>query len=337
MSVRQPRAFLSCGGQIVPTELDVTRNGHASSGNLTAHFPVRGKGVDAGTLSGSAPIPVEAIIDGQRVFTGELDHVEMKIDVHGGASFHVSARDKGAKLLDAKSTEAFRNMTHMQVVQQLAGKAGLGVVTDGGEQNAGKEYKSDEHELITDHSSPWSAIQKMAELDGKTAFVDLDSLYYVDPSFTTGGGTSLIYMPPSELGHANGNFLSLHLRRNLNMSKTLNVEVKSWHSKKRKMVQGQASKGGSGGTREYKERYPHLTDGQANNIANKRAKELGQHEYTVHAEIPGDASLSVRGQVSVGGTGTAFDRSYMIDSLHHRIDSHGGFHTRISGKMPGGG
>jgi phage protein D len=89
----------------------------------------------------------------------------------------------------------------------------------------------------------------------------------------------------------------------------------------------------------YKTR-PELTQNQVNSEQKKVARQAGQFEYATEVDMRGDVNCNPTKQLQLTGTGTAFDQTYDIMSVTHRISTAEGYRMTIighSGSSAGGG
>jgi len=329
MSVRHPRAIIETGGgAITPMEIDVTINTLQSSGQFRSKFPIRAPGVSAAYWASASPIPITILVNGIKLFIGQCDSVETDLST---GIISISGRDKSAGPNDKKAIGAHRNKKRSDIVKEVAGRHGLKFVGDASADMAGLQYK-DEFDHIVDHISDWTLVQQLAELDGKVAFIQGDELHYKDSSDDALALYQIFYVPPTPLSHAIGNWTKLSFSRNVQLSKTVKVKVASWNAKKKQKVEAEETVGGKGGEIEYRYRHPNLNQGQAKTMAGKKAKENARHEITCEADVPGDASFNRRSKISVTGTGTVYDQTYEVDSIHHRMEQNSAYRMVIRAK-----
>lgn len=77
------------------------------------------------------------------------------------------------------------------------------------------------------------------------------------------------------------------------------------------------------GTQRYIFVRPNLTEDQALQLAQTTAEQITRQERHVEIEMPGELTLSPRSQVAITGTGTSFDQSYWVDSIHRQVSMAG--------------
>jgi phage protein D len=254
-----------------------------------------------------------AVFDGVPVFWGSPDNVA--VDFAAGI-ISVSGRDKSKGPIEKKSTESFKNKTRAQVVQEIAGRHGLEFVGTGSMDKAGKQQQIDWNH-ITDEVSDWSTVQRLADEDGKVAFVSNGKLFYSDPDDTTTGVLPLFYVPQTAASAAQSNFLSCTIHRNLQAGRPHQVNVHSHHTKKNETYHERANVGGNGAILTYDYEHAELQKGQGQKIAQKRLREHVRHELTVDCDIVGNPLVLPTWQLALTGFGP-WSQSYFIDEVHHR-------------------
>ena len=313
--VRAPRAQVSIGGMTIePITAHASQEATKRSSTMSAMCALDDFGGDQffGSLSDNSG---SIMISGQTLCDGEWDHVGIDYDER---VVRLSGRDKSAKLHEQKSSEKFKNQKRSEIVQTVAKRNGLTAQVDAGKLLAGKIEQIDWSKL-TDGVSDAAILHKLAELEGARWWVKNGMLHFKSKS--SGGGYSVQYQAPSGSGPATGNFLRLQISLNLQAAKTLKCEVKSWHSKKKELIQASKSLNGNGGTLTYRYRSPGMEQDHADDLALKKLAEHSRHELTIHVEMVGDPSIDIGMGLQLQGT--AFDQSYDMDRIDHTIGPSG--------------
>ena len=264
------RAWVSINGLQVPclrgtAEQCSTRQSSTFSADVPLNYP----GV-IGAISGlgdnSSSVSVESVAGSGTLVSGEIDTVTAKY-IEGIVT--VKGRDGSAKLHEMKSAEKWTNRKTGDIVQDLAGRAGLGFAGDPGIMMAGK-YVNIDWAKLTDGISFAGVIQKCCEIDAARWWCDgNNTLHYVYQSGAT-GNYQLNYDPGPPIV---ADFLHLSVKRNIQAGKTINVTVKSWHPKQKQVNQYTATQGGNGGPVQYSYHIPNLTKERVQKHAESRAKE----------------------------------------------------------------
>lgn len=285
-------------------------------------------------FDGLANSTVQVMINGAQI-GGDfiLDHPEFDFDA---TEIKLSGRDSATStLVDTQNTQSYLNQTPNQVVQSLAN--GIPVDMDDVSQTAGKTFDNSNWSAITHRAQSWDAIQNIADLNGKNAYITGGMVYVKDineqlPSYAVN------WSPPSEDGFATCNVLSLKCRQDGPMSKTHNVKVSSHNYKQKQTLNATATAGGSApGTRNYNYVVPSSTQDQLQSIATKKANEHAKHGFNVSVEIPGDVTIVARMSLALSGTSTVFDQTYDMETVKHSAEFGGGYKVAITGKTQGGG
>jgi hypothetical protein len=257
------------------------------------------------------------------LIVGEIDSIDLDFVA---TTIHISGRDKSAKLHGKKTAEKWQNKKGSEIVTELAGRAGLSTGNiDASKQLAGKKLEKDFVKL-TDGVGVSTAIHLLSQFDGARWWVDKNGKFNYQSVLSGGGGSSysLNYKPPDPGSPMIADFMSLRIHLNLPAKKGVKVTVKSWHPKDKKLYTGEAKAGGGGGggePSEYVYHVPTLDQAHADQHAKSRAKEHARHAITLTATVVGDPSIDAGGSVSLSGT--PFDGTYQIDSVHHEFGMSG--------------
>lgn len=317
--VNPHRAWLSVNGFLIPCiSGSAEQSGTRKSSHFSATVPLNYPGAAAALAGlGDNSSGVIVLSNGTQapLVMGEIDTTDFHFGQNG--TIHASGRCKSIKLHNKKSNQKFVNQTTTQVVQTLAGQAGLGASVGGGGAMAGKKLDQ-EFAKMTDGQSFASVITKCAELDNARWYVDNDGTLHYDIG-PGGGGYSVHYSPGTP---ESADFFELSIKRNIQAGKTIKCTVKSWHPKQKKANEGTGTSGGNGGPVEYGYTIPGLQQDQCQKHAKSKADEVARHEITVNVRCVGDPSINVAMGLSVSGTGF-FDQSYTIDSIHHQFGMSG--------------
>lgn len=267
-----------------------------------------------------------ALFNGVPVFWGSPDNIA--IDFARG-EISVSGRDKSKGPIEKKTTESFKNMTRAQVVQQIAGRHGLGFDGSGSMDKAGKQQQIDWNH-ITDEVSEWSLVQRLADEDGKVAYISKGILHYRDPDDVSTGVFPIYYVPQTAGSAAQGNFLSVCIHRNLQAGRPHKCTVHSHHTKKNETYHEYSNIGGNGAIQTLDYEHAELQQGQGQKIADKRLREHVRHELTVDAHIVGNTSVDPTMQLGLSGFGP-WSQTYFIDEVRHEA-SRNSFTTSITAR-----
>lgn len=330
MGVVKPfSAFLSANGSQTPLmsfSVHQSKTKHGDTFKADSAFDMLSQGVAWWTTQKN--IDVQIIVNGTKIFDGVIDHTDYdwsqcKIDFSG--------RDKGSALMDKTTSQKFLNQTPSQIVQTMAGAAGVSSNVDTPGGMAGTIYTTDMAK-ITNRGSQWSAVNELADLFGMNTYMTGGTLYFKNSP------ESLPLYPINYTRQAPGvptsNAVILKTSRNHILGRPVTTNVHSHNHKKKTVVTATVNKSGSGAPLIYNHvTRPGLTQDQATRIANKKHAEVTQHEYVLDGlEIPGDEALTPLFMVSLSGTGTAFDQTYAIASVDHEGKYDGGYTCKIDCK-----
>ena len=255
--------------------------------------------VSAGGLSGT-------------LVSGKLDKGAVDLDTR---TVKVSGRDMSGALHEMKASKSWINQTPSQIVQELAGMAGLAANASGLSLMAGKLFQIDYTKIANDVSLS-QIIHKLGEFEGARWWVKDSTLYYQPPDQAT-GAYPVVYSKPQNGGPAGGNFLKLNIDRNMVLAQGATVNVAGWHQKKEQTIK---STQGSGPAT-YNFEIHNLEQDHADQYAKAKHSDIMLHQFTVTAEMVGDPTIDIGQQLSLSGTPA--DNTYTIDSIHHQIGDHG--------------
>lgn len=332
MSVRKVTGTLETGGGtfgLVTASCDF--NFMQNAGTFRAQLAI--SDTDMNYWAKAAPIEITLKVMGKELFAGIVDNV---VPNYGQGLVDIDGRDYTAKLIEKTTKDSFVNRKRSDVVQELAGRAGLGAVVSGGGgvvgDQAGKQWEQEHSNSISTGESLWSIIQRYAKIDNVLAYVEDRTLYYVSDAQAQGGSYSFNYKPPSPQGHATANAVDISFRRNLNLAKTLRVSINGWHTKQKKKLKGEATKPGQGGELLIEDHRANnlKNDGEAQSKAQSTLDELAEKEFAATVHVPGDPSMKRRGSMSISGT--AFDGSYKLESIHHSLGWTTPYTTTLHGR-----
>lgn len=322
--VRQHTAAIN---GILISQGSVSQTAKRRSSTFSCSVPMSESGaLSAFSNGGSATI----IVNDQPIFmgiidTGDFDFIQRVITVSG--------RDKSGSLHEMKTSEKWVNKTPQDIIQDLAGRAGLSPqVTASAMLKAGRQVTQDFSKL-SDGVSFADIIHKMSELLGANWYVQGNNLIVSDQTGT--GSYSLNYSSPSPF--VRSDCLSLKVCVNFPAAAGNMVTVKSWHPKQRMVNMGTGMAGGGGGgggkMQNFTFHLPALTMDHAQQWAKSRSKEIARHAFTLHAEVVGDPTIAAGMSIQLSGTGQ-FDKSYFADEVTHSFGM-GGYTTSITGRTAG--
>ena len=328
------RAWLSVNGFLIPVlhgsaEQHGTRRSSTFSATVPLNYP-GAEGALAALGDNQSGVIVENAAGAGPLVMGEIDSTDFHYGQNG--TIVVSGRDNSIKLHNKKVNKKWTDQPSTQVVQDVAQMCGLGCQTSGSGSGGSCGKKCDqEHDKMADGQTGASIISKLAEQDHARWWCDTNSILHYDIDPQGGGGFSVQYDPgPPE--HAD--FFTLSIKRNIQAGKQIKVTVNSWHTKDKKMNTGEGQAGGNGGPLEYQYNIPGLKQGEPQQRAQNKAKEINRHEITVSVKVVGDPTIRIDSGLMV--IGTAFAGSYIIDSVHHSFGM-SGYTMNITARNSRGG
>lgn len=327
-------AFLNVDGGQFPIESgSVAQHATRRSSTFSGAIPLSYPGAEAALASlgdNTATITVSTRGVEGTLITGEIDTTDFD---YVGRTIRFTGRDKSAKLHDNKTSEKWLNKKPSEIVQDLAGRAGLSVNVDASQLMAGKQLQQDFVKL-SDNVSFAYVIHKLAEFDGARWFVDpMGTLHYLSMDNPSGIYT-LNYVPPTG-GPMIADFMHLSIRRNIQAGKGIAVTVKSWHPKQKQVFSDTSNVEGKGGPIKYNYHIPNLLQEHVSKHARSEANEKARHELTLSASVVGDPTINVAMGLQLTGTGF-WDQTYQMDTVHHQIGM-SGHRTNITARGAMGG
>lgn len=330
--LRQPRAWLVAGGHTIVIrgfECNLTRRAEASTAEV---FMALDDPTNPGPMFWSQGGQISASLvatngDGADT-TGTLlvGYVEVADVDFGTRSVKAHLVDMTRPLLDNRTDANWTNTQTSQIVQQLAAQNGLNCVADPGSM-AGRTFNDQDYACLSDLQSHWDLIQELARQDGYVAFVNGNTLYYVDPGNVVGSTYSILYTPPSQGTYETSNAVKLRCRHNFNIGQGVQGGVDSYNT-----YDNQPYSASSGsGSLQSTSRQPGLTSDQTKTAAQRNTRELEMHEYDIDVTMRGDVTVQPTMMLSLSGTQSAFDMTYYIIDVEHHMNDDDGYTMTISG------
>lgn len=332
-SLRFVSATVTVGGlPFVCETLKVDQTQQQNADTMSADIPLNSPGSTLGFwASVSSETEVTAEIMGVPLFLGTLDKCHVSLEHQ---MVCIGGRDKSRGMIEAKSSESFKNKPSSQIVSEIAARHGLTPVIEATGGRAGKTMQID-WTHITDEISQWTLVNRLADNEGKVAYVTMNELHFETIDSGALGSIDVFYVPQTPGSHVNGNFQTLEITRNLQAGRPSKVGVHSWHSKKKQALHQYAQAGGNGAILNYDFKHAGLEPEQAQQIAQKRLREVKRQEITIEYGGPGNPLCRPRKMLNLGGTG-AFDQGYYIDKVCHDAGHHG-YRMNVTARNSKGG
>lgn len=337
-SARQPRCLVIAGNgvQLAPIECNVHVSIHQNADTFYATLPLDNVGgLDEIFWANATPISIEirgtndkATGGYRQLLIGNVDETQINFNDRTVA---IKGRDYTARLLDYKVAQQWRNRNVDDVIKEVAGAVGLDVQFVGDEVRAGTQYDQD-FTHVADLTSGWNVIVDLARKVGCIAFVKSTTVYVQPIDAMPLGTVPFRYARPTPLQRAQSTAPMISAMRNLNLAKDASVTIKSYqHKQGKRVVSTFDSKGKQTSATSdrlvFEHRAANLTKGQQDKIAKAHLKATISHERVVNiTNAPGDVN-AVAGLMgmTLTGTGTAFDQTYILSEVVHRFSREGGY------------
>lgn len=252
----------------------------------------------------------------------------------------VTGRDLTGAFIDAKLIDQYVNQKSYQVANALGAAHGLTVQATTTTANIGTYYEIDQVKLQANRSE-WDLLCYLARQEGFVVYVSGHTLYFGPDTREQNDPYVIQWTPPTDAaGYPTANVMDLSFTRNMTVAKGISVTVRSASlTTKTPVVQSYptATKGIApgksspyGATQTY---YFTLPPGhsavQCQQYAQKMYAQIIAHAMKVNGRLPADNLLSVQTQLSVQGTGTAFDQSYFVMGVTREMEVDGGYTMRF--------
>lgn len=322
-------AWLVVGGSAWPIENgSVTQSAHRKTSSFSGVVPMSWPGARSffSSVDNGQEASIRVMARGQMatLITGALDHVDFGYIPDRVIRFQ--GRDKSSKLHEKISSEKWLNKKPSEIVQELIGRAGLSGKITASKVKAGKQLQQDFVKL-SENVTYATVIMEMARIDGARWWVDANGTFHY-ALFGDTQGTYSIYINQSS-NPIRSDCIELKIERNLQAARPHEVTVKGWHPKKRKIFSYTSNVSGVGPTRTWNYQVPTIDDDRAQRHAKSEAGDKARHEFKCTATVVGDPSVSAGMGLSVSGTD--FDQTFDIDSVHHNFGM-GGYRTHITAR-----
>jgi phage protein D len=326
-SLRAPGLTVLADGNPLPNviDADITDNAHFAAARFRLRLAADPATV-ASLLGPGTIIDVQLTLGGPPVsiLQGEADTVSMDVI---NRTLEIDGRDLTARLLDARTQETFSNQTASEIAETLAARHGLTPDVTRTSTLAGRYYSA-EHDRITlgqfsRATTEWDLLTFLAAHEGFDVYVSAQTLTF---------GPPLAVAPAMTLSP--DLCLSLQLEHALTLARDIEVTVKSWNTRQQAAFTQTARSAARGAKRGGPPQRivvvrPNLSPNDAQQLAQCILADLSAHERLVHAELPGELSLTPRTRILLTGTGTDFDQLYYIAELDRHLSVEHGFTERL--------
>jgi phage protein D len=328
-----PAVLVLANGSALAGVIDarVTSNNHYGCDRFAVTVALSATDLSSWASASQVPIEIRIGIDGSwaSLLQGEVDTVEIDAVQR---TLRISGRDLTARLIEARTQESFQNRTASEIAQLLAARHGLQASVTPTTTPVGRYYQLEHDHITLDQfaraTSEWDLLVFLARQEGFDLRVEGSTLYFQQPQTAT---ATALTVTPADL-------TELRLERALTLARDIEVTVKSWNSLRKTAFTetARAARGTPGTAGTARQQYvvvrPNLTPDQALSMAQSMLAELSQHERVITCSMPGELSLTPRGQVILTGTGTEFDQAYFVAELDRTISLQRGFIQRVRAK-----
>lgn len=278
------------------------------------------------------------ISDLAQVLVGKVDEVHFDPVQR---TMELTGRDLTSLLIDAKTTETFRNQTASQIATLLAQRHGLTPVVTATSDKVGSYYQID-HVQLTDLHTEWDLLTWLAAQVGFVVYVKGHELHFEPgPDPSTAPMYPIVWTEADSTQPFGCTAEQLSFSRTLTVGNTISVTVRSWNQKQRKgfsktypdnRTKGIRPGTATSPTQQYFMEVPNLTPDQAAKMAQAKYNELIKQEMRLSAAMPGDSTLSITNIIQVSGTGTVYDQKYYPESVTRRMGIDEGYFMSVSAK-----
>lgn len=356
---RQPRGVVVVNGELMVGWVDwtVNNNGYYEADKFTVNFAQSWLPEDRNVnwFSEQQEMFIEVFAgfpaDAEQYTTGDLtsliygkvDHVRFH-PVSG--ILEASGRDMTGVLVDAKTSESYKNQTSSQIVTAIAATVGLITVDKNGKSTVtetktkvGVYYKIDNAD-VTSQKSKWDILVWLAKKERFQLYTKGKELHFCPQQSAIDEPYLLMWDKASDIPTFNGS--TLEFERDFTIAKGVSVTVTSWHDvhakkftatypttpKKKKTTKINAKVEDT----KYNFMLPNATQEKCLAFAEAKYKEIVSHEMKLTAELPADNVLDVRKVIKVEGTRTAFDQTYYPSSVDRTMSFNGGYTMSVNAK-----
>jgi phage protein D len=351
---RTPRMIVKVNGTTIQGAIDfeVNNNNFYGADTFNVTFAVSLLPPDRGVDWWAAQVEIYVEIfagfpsDPQNFTTSDLDSLiyGQVDDIHYdpvSRVISVTGRDLTATMIDTKTTIKYQNLKASDIAQQIASAHGLTPVVTATSKKVGTYYQIDSVRL-TDQASEWDLLTFLANQEKFAVYVKGKELHFEPYNPETSNPYLIEWNEPDDITpYARANVTRLDLSRELTVAKGVVVWVQSVNPKTGKTYSVSYPANKAKGTKPgqsaphlqvYTFRKAAMLPDAALAFAQKKHKELTQHEMKLRACFPADSIVSVFTVLKLTGTGTAFDQTYYPDNIVRRMSIDEGYTMDVSAK-----
>ncbi len=295
----------------------------------------------AATANQTMLVAIELSSDGvsfQQVISGNVDFQEIDPVAN---EMTAMGRDLAAALCDTRILGTYRNQTASEIVTRFAAEHGLQANITPTAPLIGRYYSNDFDAIASGNfskaTSEWDLLCRLGSIEGIVPYVFGNTLYFNPPP----------NLPPifpiqfsrNPDGVLTANVTELQLGRHMDLACDVAVTVRSWHSRSKRSysatVRGRAQGIGLSAhapVARYLVVIPNLTQAQCLTKAQQLALEYARHERNIVALFPSLGLLTPQTAISLSGTGSDYDTTYLPQAVRYSVSFEGGAQTEIFAK-----
>ena len=337
-ALRQPRVRVLANGVIAThvVSADIHSNNHYAADRFRLSLALDMASAPAWCATSDCFLDVQLSLDAGARWTSLVQGAVDVLDYDPTTGkLQLSGRDLTAALIEARTHEAFTNLTSSEIAITLARRHNLTPDVVPTTTLVGR-YWQIEHDRVTldqfsTTTTEWDLLVTLAQHEGYDVWVSGTTLHFRPAQ---DGSESIPVLRTIATRDGPANVISARLERSLTLARDIRVEVKSWNSRQQKaFIQTAQSQPQRGATKRPPRHYvyvvPNLTPDAALKLAQQKLAELTRRERVISIEMPGNIDLRPRMRVQLLGTGTEFDQIYWIDEIDRRLDFGAGFTQRL--------
>ena len=325
-ALRTPTLTATVDGTPLPNlmDADILANAHFAAARFRLRLATD-PATAAALLHPGAIIDIQFSLGGPptSLLQGEADTIRSDVL---NRTVEIDGRDLTARLLDARTQETFSNQTASEIARTLANRHSLTPDITATSTLAGRYYDTEHDRLslgqFSRTTTEWDLLTFLAAREGFEAFVSGQTLTFAP----LGAAAPTLTLTPDLC-------LSLSLEHTLTLARDIEVTVKSWNTRQKSSFSQTAKSTARGRRGGAPQRIvvvrPNLTPNDALQLANRILADLSAHERLVHAELPGELSLTPRTRIQLAGTSTDFDQLYYVAELDRHFSADHGFTERL--------
>lgn len=320
MQVSQPQIRVAIGGVAVfgAISAEVERVVFFAADRFSVTFSVDASGLALGFFSNSGKqvVTIEVTVQAfgyVELLTGQIDNIYCDL-LHRTVT--LAGRDLSAQLIDSEIAETFANQTSSQIATAICARHDLTPNVTATSTLVGQYYELDHARsalgLNSRGGTEWNLLSWLAQIEGFSVSVS---------------GTTLTFgIPPNAEPLVLTPQMCISLVVDTAACLPTTTTVKSWSPRTKTMTTQTA---GSGQGTVSTLIRPSLTSQQALKLAQSHLSTLQTHGTVLLVTMPGETSLLPGGSITLVGTGSEYDQTYVIDVIKRSIDSEHGFVEHI--------